>query len=95
MPGHVPSEGFEQVVGHLKPGVGVGVGPPTCGARGIVASTIGPVRDGVGAANGVSAWTGFGICSRCTVYVSPGAQNEYALVEGIFGSVFCTGVFVI
>jgi hypothetical protein len=76
-------------------GVGVGVGPPTNGARGIVTSTIGAVGSGVGAINGVADCSGFGSCSFCTVYSSPGAQNEKALVEGIFGSVFCTGAFVI
>src|ERR1700687_2376976 len=94
MPGQVPPE-FEQVVGRFKAGVGVGVAPPTRGARGIVAVMAGPVSDGVAAANGVADWTGFGSCSLCTVYESPGAQNEYALVDGTFGTVFCNGVLVI
>jgi len=76
-------------------GVGVEVGPPTTGASGIVTSITGGVGTGVGATNGVAAWSGFGSCSLCSVYVSPGAQNENALEEDGFGSVFCTGVFVI
>jgi hypothetical protein len=76
-------------------GVGVAVGPPTTGASGIVTSITGGAGRGVGANNGVAAWSGFGSCSFCTVYVSPGAQNENALEEAGFGGVFCTGVFVI
>ena len=108
-PGQLPSE-FEQVVGHFRVGVGVavGVGPPvgvgegvglpgpwTSGACGIVTSTTGGIGRGVGANNGVADWSGLGSCSFCTLYVSPGAQNENALEEEGFGSVFCTGVLVI
>ncbi len=95
MPGQ-PPPGFEQVVGHFKAGVGVGVGPPgvavgvgvgppITGATGIVTSAIDPVRNGVGAADGATLATGVGSCSLCTVYVSPGAQNEKALLELILG----------
>src|SRR6266436_7513604 len=85
MPGQVPP-GFEQVVGHFRAGVGVGVGPPTNGATGIVTSTTAPVRNGVGAADGTTEATGVGSCSLCTVYVSPGAQNEKELLGFVFGS---------
>ena len=58
-PGHVPS-GFEQVVGHLIAGVGVGFGPPASGAGGIVTDVSAPSGSGVGIASGVTFGSGSG-----------------------------------
>jgi hypothetical protein len=59
MPGHDPS-GFEQVVGHLRAGVGVGLAPPASGAGGIVTLVSGPSGNGVGIASGVMFGSGNG-----------------------------------
>ena len=60
MPGHVPPR-FEQVVGHLIAGVGVGLAPPASGAGGIVTVTKSPgTADAVGIASGVTFGSGSG-----------------------------------
>jgi len=98
-PGQPPS-GLKQVVGQFSFGVavavgvgplvgvglGVGVGPPKIGAGGMITAVGVPSGNGVGAIDGATPATGAGSCSRCTVYVSPGAQNENELLESMFGA---------
>jgi hypothetical protein len=59
MPGHDPFV-FEQVVGHLIAGVGVGLAPPASGAGGIVTDVSAPSGNGVGIASGATFGAGSG-----------------------------------
>lgn len=68
IPGQVPlPPEYEQVVGHLIPGVGVGLGPPAVGGAGIV-TVAKPSGTGLGdaIAIGVTLCEGTGSCNSCT-----------------------------